>query len=90
MSLNFFKIKFYFKIYIGREHWIGYDNFKVSTDNVKTSAQVAKNLAVAIFGYSTLLNATLSGLGSNRNKRKQKPQFKLDGTKVLCLKGNII
>lgn len=69
---------------------MGFDNFKFSTDNVKTTAQVAKNLAVALFGYTTLLNATLSGYGSNRNKRKNNPQHKLDGIKVLCLKGIVI
>ncbi|XP_033225449.1 uncharacterized protein LOC117178233 isoform X2 [Belonocnema kinseyi] len=52
-------------IYISRGEWMGYDTFKMCTDNVKTYAQVAKNLAVAIFGYEVLHKATITGKNSN-------------------------
>ncbi|XP_033223198.1 uncharacterized protein LOC117176918 isoform X1 [Belonocnema kinseyi] len=65
---------------------MGYDNFTCSVDHVKTFSQIARNLAVAIFGYNTLKNATITGRGMNRNKGITKPQYKLDNDKMLCLK----
>ena len=57
------------------------------TDNVKTYPQVAKNLALAIFGFEVLQKGTMTAKHNNRSRNQNKPLYRLDGINILCLKG---
>ena len=72
---------------MSRGEWIAYDTFRMCTDNVKTYPQVAKNLALAIFGFEVLQKGTVTVKSSNRSRNKNNPLYRLDGKKILCLKG---
>ena len=47
----------------------------------------AKNLLVAMYGYELLSVSSVTGKGSNRNRRTKNPCKKLEPTKILAIKG---
>lgn len=74
------------KIHLGRDIWMPSQIFDSIVCNSRTKAQFVKNCAVAIFGKETLKRSSVTGSASNRcADRAARP--KLDGTKMLALRG---
>ena len=78
---------------MGQDVWITipqYDSISCLSD---TSAKFVKNLAIAVFGTTTLKGSTVTGIVSNRVKNKDLNAIarpKLDPTKLLAIKGVVI
>lgn len=85
--VDFYYCKFFFfQIYLGEEHWLLYNTYKIIVFDSDTPSQFIRSMALAVFGLDYLLRATVTGRPSNRNKKKTKPDFQLDINKVCAIK----
>lgn len=77
------------QVHMGRGEWISYDIYVLSMNGVtyKSRRTFLRNLCVGVFGYDLLSRSTISGHGSNRNGKVNKPVEMLDSNKVLAIKG---
>ena len=57
--------------------------------DARSPSHFVKMAVVAVFGIEKLINSTVTGQGSNRNKKSKTPVYKLDENKLLAVRGQL-
>ena len=84
------KIIVMLQIYLGMNQWLPMQSWNLITTDCKSPAQFIRQMMVAMFPYQTLLQQTVTGKGSNRNRSGPPSEGRLDPEKVLAIKCKII
>ncbi|XP_015591473.1 uncharacterized protein LOC107265982 [Cephus cinctus] len=77
------------KIHIGRNVWLPSQVYDTAACISKTPSMFVKNIAIAVFGCTTLRNSSVTGKISNRQKGKRndvKPRPKLETKRLEAIK----
>ncbi|XP_033217333.1 uncharacterized protein LOC117173063 isoform X2 [Belonocnema kinseyi] len=74
------------RIYLGMNQWLPMQSWNLITSDCKSPAQFIRQMMVAMFPYQTLLQQTVTGKGSNRNRSGPPSEGRLDPEKVLAIK----
>ncbi|XP_036140115.1 uncharacterized protein LOC118648604 isoform X1 [Monomorium pharaonis] len=73
-------------IHLGYGEYLPKTAYVAAACDCRRPAIFVRQIAICLFSLETLLNSTVTGKGSNRNRNSKKPENALDCNKILAIK----
>ncbi|XP_071581839.1 uncharacterized protein [Temnothorax nylanderi] len=73
-------------IHLGYGEYLPKTSYVAAACDCRRPAIFVRQIAICLFSLETLLNSTVTGKGSNRNKNSKQPKNALDCNKILAVK----
>ncbi|XP_036144373.1 uncharacterized protein LOC118648447 isoform X2 [Monomorium pharaonis] len=75
-------------IHLGYGEYLPKTAYVAAACDCRRPAIFVRQIAICLFSLETLLNSTVTGKGSNRNRNSKKPENALDCNKILAIKAH--
>ncbi|XP_071581841.1 uncharacterized protein [Temnothorax nylanderi] len=75
-------------IHLGYGEYLPKTSYVAAACDCRRPAIFVRQIAICLFSLETLLNSTVTGKGSNRNKNSKQPKNALDCNKILAVKAH--